>query len=220
MLVPARLAAFPTSPSSSKRTRTGRARRRCAGMPKKRSIGESDTVAAGWLQALSAGRRCRQGPRSRDHAEFRRYRRRHGSVAGHWIDADFEPLDERNFLARHSDAIRPEDHAKRVDRLLWDGQIEAARRMLPLLSPDYRALAEARLALAARSSNADALVAKVPARLRSDPGLVFEQLRLAPEEGHDRCRGANSARPARRSRPAGGMVGRTAGRCPTGPRRR
>ena len=49
--------------------------------------------------------------------------------------------------------------------------------MLPLLPPDYRVAADARLALATQSSNADALVGRVPAQLRSDPGLVFEQLR-------------------------------------------
>ena len=94
-----------------------------------------------------------------------------------WIGSDFGPLDEKGFLARHSPVLRPEDHAKRVDRLLWNGQTAAAQRMLPLLSPDWRALAEARIALATHSSNADALVARVPAQLRSDPGLVFEQLR-------------------------------------------
>jgi peptidoglycan lytic transglycosylase len=94
-----------------------------------------------------------------------------------WVDGDFGPLDERSFLAHHSAAIRSGDSIRRVDRLLWDGQAEAAHRMLPLLSPDYRTVAEARLALAAQAWNADALVARVPAQLRGDPGLVFEQLR-------------------------------------------
>src|SRR5207253_4364960 len=74
-------------------------------------------------------------------------------------------------------SLRPEDNAQRIDRLLWDGQSEAAHRMLGMLPPDYRLLAEARLALAAQAANAEALVGRVPAQLRSDPGLVFEQLR-------------------------------------------
>src|SRR6202030_2927097 len=78
---------------------------------------------------------------------------------------------------RHSASLRPQDHAQRIDRLLWDGQSEAAHRMLGNLSPDYRLLAEARLALSAQAANAEVLVARVPAQLRSDPGLVFEQLR-------------------------------------------
>jgi soluble lytic murein transglycosylase len=49
--------------------------------------------------------------------------------------------------------------------------------MLTLVPSDYRAVAEARLALAAQTRNAEMLIARVPAQLRSDPGLVFEQLR-------------------------------------------
>ena len=94
-----------------------------------------------------------------------------------WITADFGPLDEKNFLARYSVLIRPEDHIKRIDRLLWDGQSEPAHRMLALVPSGYRAVAETRLALAAQTPNAEMLVARVPAQLRSDPGLVFEQLR-------------------------------------------
>jgi soluble lytic murein transglycosylase len=94
-----------------------------------------------------------------------------------WIALDFGPLDEKNFFARFSASLRPEDNAQRTDRLLWDGQSEAAHRMLAVLPPDYRLLAEARLALAAQAANAEALAARVPPRLRSNPGLVFEQLR-------------------------------------------
>src|SRR5260370_19764259 len=100
-----------------------------------------------------------------------------GALRGVWIPADFGPLDEKNFLARHSASLRPEDYAQRIDRLLWDGQSEAAHRMLGLVPSDYRPVAEARLALAAQATKAEALVARVPPQLSSDPGLIFEQLR-------------------------------------------
>jgi soluble lytic murein transglycosylase len=94
-----------------------------------------------------------------------------------WIDSDFPLADERNVLARFAVQLRPEDHQKRLDRLLWDGQAEAARRMLPLVSAEYRAVAEARLALAAEAGNADMLLARVPEQLRNDPGLDFDKAR-------------------------------------------
>jgi peptidoglycan lytic transglycosylase len=94
-----------------------------------------------------------------------------------WIDGDFGPGDEKTFLARHDASIRPEDHERRLDRLLWEGQQEAARRMLPLMSADWRSLAEARLALAALAPNAEFLIANVPTQLRSDPGLIYDELR-------------------------------------------
>ena len=94
-----------------------------------------------------------------------------------WIDGDFTTAAERLLAGRFSNILRPEDHQKRLDRLIWDGQIEAARRMLPLVPTDYRALAEARLALAADAGNAGRLVTQVPAALKGDPGLAFEEAR-------------------------------------------
>src|SRR5258707_5960273 len=87
-----------------------------------------------------------------------------------WIDGDFSAGDERGFLARYGANIRPEDNFKRLDRLLWDRQGEAARRMLTLVPADYRAEAVARLAPYDRAANADKLVAQGPPALRGDTG--------------------------------------------------
>ncbi len=139
--------------------------------------GESDTVAADWFKhhpPVSSTGKLREAEIMMNSGDLE------GGTAALralWIAADFGPLDERNFLARHAASLRPEDHVQRIDRLLWDGQTDAARRMLPLVPPNYRLLAEARLALAAQAPKADVLVARVPPQLRSDPGLVFEQLR-------------------------------------------
>ena len=94
-----------------------------------------------------------------------------------WIEEDFGAADERALLSRFSATLRPEDHQKRLDHLLWDGQADAAKRMLPLVSADQKTLAEARLALAADASNAGKLAEKVPEQMRSDPGFVFDLAR-------------------------------------------
>ena len=91
-----------------------------------------------------------------------------------WINGDFTVTDEHDFLSRYGANIRPEDDVKRLDRLLWDRQGDAARRMLPLVPADFHAEAVARLALYDRAPNADALVKQVPEALRSDPGLIFD----------------------------------------------
>jgi soluble lytic murein transglycosylase len=98
-----------------------------------------------------------------------------------WVNGDFNAVDERSFLASHGAVIRPEDDESRLDRLLWDGKTDAARRMLSRVPSDYRALAEARLALALQVPAADMLVARVPVQLRSDPGLVYDELRWRRE---------------------------------------
>jgi peptidoglycan lytic transglycosylase len=91
-----------------------------------------------------------------------------------WIEGDLNSSDEREFLTRYGANLRPEDHVKRLDRLLWDRQAEPARRMLPLVPADYRAIAEARLALNGKGGDADKLVARVPEAQRNDPGLQFD----------------------------------------------
>ena len=139
--------------------------------------GESDTVAAEWFKRyppVSPTGKVREAEMAINSGNLDAGI---AALRGVWIAADFGPLDEKNFLAHHSASLRPEDYVQRIDRLLWDGQSEAAHRMLGLVPADYRPVAEARLALAAQAGNAEALVGRVPARLRSDPGLIFEQLR-------------------------------------------
>ncbi len=139
--------------------------------------GETDAVAAEWFKrypAISPTGKVREAEMMLNSGDLE------GGTAAlraTWIAADYGPLDEKNFLARHSASLRAEDHVQRIDRLLWEGQSEAAHRMLGILPSDYRLLAEARLAFATQAANAEAAVARVPAQLRSDPGLVFEQLR-------------------------------------------
>jgi soluble lytic murein transglycosylase len=138
--------------------------------------GESDEVAANWFKRfppISPVGRVREAEIVLNSGDLE------GGTAAlraAWIDGDFGALDERSFLVHHSASIRLDDDEKRLDRLLWDGQNEAARRMLPLVPPDWRSLAEARLALAVQASNAGVLVARVPAQLRSNPGLIYQEL--------------------------------------------
>ena len=138
--------------------------------------GESDGVAADWFKRfppVSAVGRMRSAEIMLNSGNLD-----DGTAAlrAAWVDGDFGVLDERSFLARHSAAIRVEDNEKRLDRLLWDGQNDAARRMLPLVPTDSRSLAEARLALAEQTSNAEVLAARVPVQLRADPGLIYQEL--------------------------------------------
>jgi soluble lytic murein transglycosylase len=138
--------------------------------------GESDLAATDWLKRyppVSAAGKVRIAETTLNSGNLEAGTEALREI---WIDADFGPADEKNFLAHHGSAIRVEDNEKRVDRLLWDGRSDAARRMLPLVPADWRSLAEARLALAALAPNAALFVARVPAPLRADPGLLYEAL--------------------------------------------
>jgi soluble lytic murein transglycosylase len=94
-----------------------------------------------------------------------------------WIDGDFTAIEEKLMLQRYHDVLRGEDNTLRLDRLIWDGQTEQAKRMLRHVGPDTAALGQARLALAAMSPGVEGLIARVPPALQNDPGFLFERMR-------------------------------------------
>ncbi|WP_158045094.1 lytic transglycosylase domain-containing protein [Skermanella pratensis] len=99
-------------------------------------------------------------------------------VRERWVAGGFGQTEEQDFRSRFGDLLRPRDHLARFDRLMWDNEESAARRMLPLVGSGYQALAEARFHLAGmKRGNVDALISKVPATLRNDPGLLYERAR-------------------------------------------
>jgi len=94
-----------------------------------------------------------------------------------WTNAEFTEREQANYLDRLGGVLRPRDHQDRLDRLLWEGESEQARRMLPLVDDGQRALANARLALAARAPEAEGALARVPESLRGDQGLLYARVR-------------------------------------------
>jgi len=101
-----------------------------------------------------------------------------------WINDDLPP-QARGLRERHRDAFGPADHAARLDRLLWDGQLVGARTMLALVAPEQRLLAEARIGLQTGAGNVDRLIQRVPQHLQGEPGLQFDRLRWRQQRGQD-----------------------------------
>ncbi len=99
-------------------------------------------------------------------------------VRAAWIGANIDALEERQFLARHRTVLTEKDHIARLDRLLWDNQVPAARRMMTRVDEPYRRLAEARIRLMRREGGIDSALAKVSPELKHDPGLIFDRLRF------------------------------------------
>jgi soluble lytic murein transglycosylase len=102
-----------------------------------------------------------------------------------WVADDFPPDEERYFLGLYREHLRAQDHAARLDRLLWDGQTTAAQRMLAFVGGELDLLATARVRLQGLEKKAEAAVAAVPKPLRADPGLRFDQLRWYARRGRE-----------------------------------
>ncbi|MCB9942965.1 MAG: lytic transglycosylase domain-containing protein [Geminicoccaceae bacterium] len=88
-------------------------------------------------------------------------------------------------LSRFGDDLRTEDHEARLDFLLWERHLSAARRMLRLVPDGYRRLAEARMKLQLMDAGVDAAINRVPRQYRDDPGLTFDRLRWRRRKGRD-----------------------------------
>lgn len=106
-------------------------------------------------------------------------------VRSSWINENFGRGQERRFLDRYGKYIDQETHEKRLDRLLWEGRLTTASRMMKYVSNDYRLLAKARAALRAMNGGVDAAIKRVPAKYRDDPGLIYERVRWRRIKGRD-----------------------------------
>lgn len=89
-----------------------------------------------------------------------------------WTVLEFSADQEEALMAVHGPQLVVA-HEVRLDNLLWDGRLAEARRMLPRVSPDWRALAEARIALISDDPAVNAKIDAVPKALAGDPGLAY-----------------------------------------------
>ncbi len=92
-----------------------------------------------------------------------------------WVALPFSADEQAAALAGYGKALAVA-HELRLDRILWDGtRAGEATRMLPLVSPGWQALAQARMALRANKDGTTALIKAVPQALAGDAGLAYER---------------------------------------------
>jgi soluble lytic murein transglycosylase len=100
-----------------------------------------------------------------------------------WRTKAFDAPVQQQMLTRFGALITADDHAAREDMLLFGIQGPAAHDLLPLLSDDQRALAQARMAIRDGSSDASSLIAALPASVRNAPGVGYEEALSADRRG-------------------------------------
>ena len=98
-------------------------------------------------------------------------------IAEAWIEGDFEAEREREILEDYRRYLDDEAHAARLDRLLWQGQSQAARRTARLLGEGAEKITDARIRLMSGRMPVEDALAQVPQPLLRDPGLIFQQAR-------------------------------------------
>jgi len=94
-----------------------------------------------------------------------------------WRKASLSTQEQSDFLKRYRSVLTKQSEVARFGTLLMRKQYTNARQIARILGNGYPELAEARIALAEGSPGVNAFLAKVPARLQDDPGLLYERLR-------------------------------------------
>jgi soluble lytic murein transglycosylase len=100
-----------------------------------------------------------------------------------WRSGGFGSKQEAGFLQRYRQYLTADDHKRRLDKMIWDGRYDEARRVMKLVDANTRALADARIRLATLSSGIDGAIKKVPESLQKDPGFIFERMRWRRRKG-------------------------------------
>ncbi len=102
-----------------------------------------------------------------------------------WTIGGFSRREEDDIYRRHGHRLRPDDHAARLDNMIWNRKRSGATRMLKRVDKRTRRLAEVRLKLMNRARGADKAINSLPDDLRSDPALIYEHARWLRRKGKD-----------------------------------
>lgn len=103
-----------------------------------------------------------------------------------WIEETFRAKRAKRFFRKYRSMLRLEDHAARLEALLWKGHVNTARRLLKSVEFDAatRRTAEARLLLRSRATRGkkgrrrvERALARVPEARRGLPGLIYDRVR-------------------------------------------
>lgn len=91
-----------------------------------------------------------------------------------WVELPFTAEDRARLLAAYPGLAALT--GERLAHMLWEGEKAEARALIPLVSPDWQALARARLALIDRADGVDALVKAVPPARADHPLLSHARM--------------------------------------------
>ena len=100
----------------------------------------------------------------------------HALISLIWVKENFTMEDEKIFLDKYQEQLSQIDHVNRIDRLLWDGKIVDATRIMNFVDKDYQKLFSAVIELQNSPKYIDKIVLEVPRKLRPNEGLTYRRV--------------------------------------------
>jgi soluble lytic murein transglycosylase len=95
-----------------------------------------------------------------------------------FIESSLEPDQESYVGAQHRDLLSEEVWRQRLERLFARNELYVVRRDLARLSPELQRFADARLELRRNAELGEREIAALPAPLRDDPGVLWDELEI------------------------------------------
>ena len=95
-----------------------------------------------------------------------------------WRKGELSSPMESKVIAEFGDLLTPDDHKFRADRAFYKEDTGHLLRMAALAGPDEVALAKAQAAVIEGAGNAEALLAALPLKLKSDPSFILARIQL------------------------------------------
>jgi soluble lytic murein transglycosylase len=93
-----------------------------------------------------------------------------------WIYGNFSVEEERAFLSRNKDTIKPIDNIRKLDILLWDDNRFMAHKTASLLGSKAKMYVEAFLAFVDNKPNKNALFSKLPNEYKHNSGILYQYI--------------------------------------------
>lgn len=93
-----------------------------------------------------------------------------------WRKDSFSDATEAAILREFGSLLSAADHKARMDKFFYDNDADEGLAMAKMLSDDVRQLAAARAAVIRKAKNAGDLLARVPARMKKDPGFLYSKI--------------------------------------------
>jgi soluble lytic murein transglycosylase len=95
-----------------------------------------------------------------------------------WREGDINQTLESKLIEEFGGLLTPADHKFRADRAFYKEESGRLLRAAKLAGDDEMALAKAQFAVIDEAHNADALLAALPAKLKSDPSYTFARIEI------------------------------------------
>jgi soluble lytic murein transglycosylase len=97
-------------------------------------------------------------------------------IAKIWINENFSPENEKQFLDKYRNILTQYDFANRVERLLWEGKTEDANRIMSYIDEDHKTLFKNISRLEEFPRYIDNILLEIPRKLRSNELLNYRRL--------------------------------------------